>query len=86
MSLEDVVETLLILPENLDELLLELGDPVSKWMFSGPDLLQKFLLFHLRPGKCFFIIWERYHLFRIESFLRGCLMRPSSPSPQGPQP
>ena len=50
MSLEEVeVETLLILPENLDDLLVELDVPVSRWMFSVPDLLQKVLLFHLRP-------------------------------------
>ena len=36
------VETLLILQENLFDLLLELGDPVSRWMFSVPDLLQQF--------------------------------------------
>ena len=44
-SLEEVVETLLILPENIDDLLLDLGSPVSRWMFSSPDLS-----FHLRPG------------------------------------
>ena len=43
VSLEGVeVETLLILQENLIDLLLELGDPVSRWMFSVPDLLQEF--------------------------------------------
>ena len=42
MSLEVVeVETLLILQENLFDLLLELGGPVSRWMFSAPDLLQQ---------------------------------------------
>ena len=35
-----VVETLLILLENLFDFLFELGDPVSKWMFSVPDFLQ----------------------------------------------
>ena len=49
MSLEVVkVETLMILQENLFDLLLELGDPVSRWMFSVPDLLQRFLFVHLR--------------------------------------
>ena len=44
VSLEVVeVETLLILPENLFYLLLELGDPVERWMFSVPDLLQRIL-------------------------------------------
>ena len=33
------VETLLILRENLFELLLEMGVPVSKWVFSVPDRL-----------------------------------------------
>ena len=43
MSLEVVeVETLLILPENFFDLLLELGGPVSRWMFTVPDLLQEF--------------------------------------------
>ena len=38
MSLEVVeVETLLILQENLFDRLLELDDPVSRWMFSVPD-------------------------------------------------
>ena len=43
MSLEVVeVETLLIFLENLFDLLLELDVPVSRWMFSVPDLLQGF--------------------------------------------
>ena len=49
MSLEVVeVETVLILQENIFDLLLELGDPVSRWMFSVPDLLQKVFFVHLR--------------------------------------
>ena len=40
MSLQ-VEETLLIVEENLRDLLLELGVPVSRWMFSVPDLLQQ---------------------------------------------
>ena len=49
MSLEVVdVETLLILLENLFDLLLELGAPVSRWMFSVPDLIQQILVVHLR--------------------------------------
>ena len=28
-------------PRKSFDLLLELGDPVSKWMFSVPDLLQQ---------------------------------------------
>ena len=49
MSLEVVeVETLLIILENPFDFLLELGDPVSRWMFSVPDLLQQILFVHLR--------------------------------------
>ena len=48
MSLEVVEETLLILLENLFDLLLDLGGPVSRWMFSVPDLLQQILFVHLR--------------------------------------
>ena len=40
MSLEVVEETLLILQESLFDFLLELGVPVSRWVFSVPDLLQ----------------------------------------------
>ena len=46
-----VVETLLILLENLFDLLLELGDPVSRWMFSGLDLLQRVLIRPSAIGK-----------------------------------
>ena len=34
-------ETLLILKENPFDFLLQLSDPVSRWMFSVPDLLQE---------------------------------------------
>ena len=56
MSLENVVvvETLLILLGNLDDVLLELEDPLSSWIFSVPDLLQKILLFHRKLGICIF--------------------------------
>ena len=40
MSLDVVEETLLILQESQRDLLLELDVPVSRWMFSVPDLLQ----------------------------------------------
>ena len=40
MSLEVVEKTPLILPENQYHFLLELVDAVSRWMFSGLDLLQ----------------------------------------------
>ena len=42
------VETLQILQENLFDLLLESGGPVSRWMFSVPDLLRQMLFVHLR--------------------------------------
>ena len=42
MSVEVVeVETLLILQENQGDPLLELVTAVSRWMFSGLDLLQR---------------------------------------------
>ena len=41
VSLEVVEETLLILQENPFDFLLELGDPVSRWVFSVPDLSRK---------------------------------------------
>ena len=43
---------LILLEDNL-VLLLGLGDPGSRWMFSEPDLLQKVLPFHLRLGTHF---------------------------------
>ena len=58
MSLQVVeVETLLILQENLFDLLLELGDPVSKWIFSVPDLHQQILFVHLRLEIWIFLFW-----------------------------
>ena len=55
-----VVETLVILLENLFYLLLELGDPVSRWMLSVPDLLQRFLIRPSATGKyeCSHFLWE----------------------------
>ena len=41
MSHEVVEETLLILQENLRDFLLKLDFPVTRWMFSGLDLLQE---------------------------------------------
>ena len=41
MSREVVEETLLILPENQGNFLLELGVPVSICVFSVPDLLRE---------------------------------------------
>ena len=51
MSHEVVEETLLILQENLRDFLLELDVPVSRWMFSGPDLLQRVLIRPSAAGK-----------------------------------
>ena len=51
MSLEVVEETLLILQENLRDFLLELVDAVPRWMFSGPDLLQRGLIRPSAIGK-----------------------------------
>ena len=51
MSLEVSEETILILQENQYYCLLELVDAVSKWMFSGPDLLQGFLIRPSAIGK-----------------------------------
>ena len=54
------VETLLILLENLFDLLLELGAPVSRWMFSVPTLRQQILFVHLRLE-----IWISHFLWEI---------------------
>ena len=52
MSLEVVeVETLLIPLENIFDLLLEFGAPVSRWMFSVPDLLQQIFIRPSATGK-----------------------------------
>ena len=51
MSHEVVKKTLLILQENLFDLLLELRVPVSRWVFSVPDLLHQILFVHLRLEK-----------------------------------
>ena len=42
MSREVVEETLLILQESQGDFLLELDAAVSRWMFSGLDLLRGF--------------------------------------------
>ena len=41
---EVVEETLLILQESQCDYLLELVEAVPRWMFSVPDLLQRFLI------------------------------------------
>ena len=51
MSLEmRLKKTRPILPEDFLVLLLGLGGPGFRWMFSEPDLFQMVRLFHLRPG------------------------------------
>ena len=51
MSLEEVLKKIrLILLENYLVLLLALGAPGLKWMFSEPDLLHRAVQFHLRLG------------------------------------
>ena len=76
-----VVETHLILLEDLHVLLLVQDCPVSRWTFSEPDLLQIVLLFHLQSG-----IWNIHHFGALSLplhwvFSRGFLMRPSFPTP-----
>ena len=51
MSLEVGMKKIrLILLEDYIVLLLGLGDPGLRWMFSEPDLLQNVSLFYLRLG------------------------------------
>ena len=83
MSLEVVEETLMILQENLRVFLLELGDPVSRLVFSGPDLLREVWFVHLRLE-----IWICHLLWEISPPLHWVFksrfpMRPSFPTPQG---
>ena len=59
-----VVETRLILLEDLQDLLLFLDAPVSRWVFSEPDLCQIILLVHLRSGTRSF-----YHLLAVNTSL-----------------
>ena len=69
VSLEVVEETLLILQENLREFLLELGGPVSRWVFSVPDFLQEVWFVHLRLKKMNFpFSFGEYYFLCIESF------------------
>ena len=68
MSLEVVeLETLLILQANLFDLLLKLRDPVSRWMFSVPDLLQKVSFVHLRLENKISSFFGKYYFLYIES-------------------
>ena len=68
MSHEVVEETLLILRESQCDPLLDLVAAVSRWIFSVPDLLQRFWFVHLRLENEFSSFFGKYHLFRIESF------------------
>ena len=72
----------LILLQDFLVLLLGLGDPGLRWMFSEPDLLHRVLPFHLR-----FKIWTFHHsqtstLPLRWVFLHRCQMRPSVLIPQ----
>ena len=71
------LKALLILPENLCDI-LEKVCPVSRWMFSSPELLQTALLFHLRPGICNSHEFGALSPLLHEVFLRGFPMRSSS--------
>ena len=73
--------------ENLRDLLLELDVPVSRWMFSGPDLLQEIWFVHLRLRKINFpFSLGRIHPLLHWVFLHRFPMRPSFPTPQCLQP
>ena len=67
-------------PGNLDDLLLQVGDPASRWMFSVPGLLQKVWFVHLRLEKL-----SIFHSVKALSplsrwvFKHGSRMRPSLP-------
>ena len=65
-----LVETLLILQENLFDFLLELGVPVSKWMFSEPalgrnqllrvelDVVESWRVYFFCPPDQSLLLWE----------------------------
>ena len=59
------VESLLTLQENLFDFLLELGDPVSRWMFSVFDLFQQSLIRPSSSGNKFSS--GKYYFLYIES-------------------
>ena len=86
MSLEVVEETLLILQENQGDFLLDLVAAVSRWMFSGLDLLQRVSFVHLRLEKWILLLLWQISLLSHWVFLNRFPMRPSSPTPQGLQP
>ena len=78
-------EALLILEENQGDFLLELDAAVSRWIFSGPDLLQGVLIRPSAIGKinspCLGNITSLHRLF-----YSRFLMRPSFPNTQCLQP
>ena len=74
-----VGETSLILQKDFLVLLLSLGCPGSKCMFSEPNLLQKVWLFHLRPGKWSFHFFVALTLSLQWAFGRRVQLRPSAP-------
>ena len=82
---ELVEKILLILQENQGDFLLELVAAVSRWMFSGPDLLQGFWFVHLRLEKWILLFGEISPLSHWVLSSRF-LMRPSFPAPQRLQP
>ena len=74
-------KTRLILQEGLLGLLLGLGDPGLRWMFSEPDLLQRVWLFHLRLRiQSFSMDFRCVHLFH---FLNVCDQNVSFPDSSG---
>ena len=86
MSHEVVEETLLILQENLRDFLLELDVPISRWIFSVPDLLREVWFVHLwLENKISNFLWEIIIPFHWVFYSRF-LMRPSYPTPQCLQP
>ena len=72
-------KTRLILLEGYLVLLLCLGCPGLRWMFSDPDLLQNFWLFHLRLGMWTFHLSKAFTLPLYWALGRGVQMRPSPP-------
>ena len=72
-------KTRLILLADYLVLLLCLGSSGLKWMFSDPDLLQNFWLFHLRLGIWIFHLSLAWTLPLHWASRRGVQMRPSPP-------
>ena len=79
-------KTRLTLLQEFFVLLLCLGCPRLRVMFSDPDLLQKFWLFHLRHGKWNFHLPSALTLPLHWTFGRGFQKRPSRPILQCPRP